>query len=223
MPRKIFWKMTMSPPSWMATCQLRPKRTCRRCRTTAAWKMCPWLGTSLPTKVTPGTRQNLTMEKLAMPRMHWKMTMSPSCWMAICPIGPLRTWQTCRTAAMVPGPCKKACPSWGTSPTTIAMPGTRPKFPSTSPLSRRPSMSRKICWMMTTSPPSWMATCQMRSSPQLVCEPSVAQGRLPSSEVKLAVDIQGNVDQNAAMHPVEDRRERVGGEQQPLGSFKTWV
>ena len=118
---------------------------------------------------------------------------------------------------------RKACPSWGTSPPTIVMsrprlfrylcasslllcqqgraeyvrlrPGTRPKFPSTSPLSRRPSMSRKICWMMTTSPPSWMATCQMRSSPQLVCEPSVAQGRLPSSEVKLAVDIQGNVDQ----------------------------
>ena len=142
--------------------------------------------------------------------------------------------------------CRKACLSWGTSPPTIAMsrprllkftylcasslllcqqgraeyvrqrPGTRPKFPSTSPLSRRPSMSRKICWMMTTSPPSWMATCQMRSSPQLVCEPSVAQGRLPSSE--LAVEIQ-----NASMHPVEDRRERVGGaEQQPLGSFKTW-
>ena len=48
--------------------------------------------------------------------------------------------------------------------------GTRPNLPSTSPSSRRPSMSRKICLKMTMSPPGWMATCQMRTSPQSVFE-----------------------------------------------------
>ncbi|CAE7900846.1 unnamed protein product, partial [Symbiodinium necroappetens] len=96
MPRKIFWKMTTSPPSWMATCQMRPKGTCRRCR----------------------------------------------------------------TAATTPGFYRKTCSSLGMSLPMTVMPGTRPQFPSTSPSSRRPSMSRMIFWKMTMSPPSWMATCQ---------------------------------------------------------------
>ncbi|CAE7848368.1 unnamed protein product [Symbiodinium sp. KB8] len=122
MSRKIFWKMTTSPPSCMATCQMRPKGTRRRCRTAAAWIM----------------------------------------------------WD-CSTRDLL----MKTGSSSGTSlPATVmpVMAGTRPNFPSTSPLSRRPSMPRKIFWKMTTSPPSWMATCQMRSSPQSVCEASVNHG-----------------------------------------------